>query len=229
MARLLTAPQRLDLLLQWTNGGFETLVGPAPPMVDTDYAGIRQAIAAFLGSFDGSEGAGFIELEDLIVPPPTDEELDMLGVWLQSAFEQGFGDPGVASNRLATSLFLAIRSAGRQRPGWLGGVKGGVRSGGARALRDYRAAGAYVLQVSGNTIDLVMFLAAHLMTQAGMVTLRRCARDGCDHVLVTGAVARGAPKRFCSESCILMNRADLLTTQQSKGKRRKRLAKKGSR
>ncbi len=50
-----------------------------------------------------------------------------------------------------------------------------------------------------------------------MVSLRRCQRDGCDHLLVTGAVARGAPKRFCTERCVLLNRADRIdhTAQQT--------------
>ncbi len=153
MARTLTAPERLDLLLPWINGDFEALVGPYPPAMHIDYAAIRQAVAAFLGSFDGSEGAGFLAVEDVTGPRPTDEELGLLGAGLRIAFAQGFGDAGVESERFPITLFFAIRSAGRQRPGWRGGVKGGVRSGiagGSRLSGRWRVRALRVRQHGGS-------------------------------------------------------------------------------
>jgi hypothetical protein len=82
-----------------------------------------------------------------------------------------------------------------------------VLDGGTQARRAYHAAGAYLLEVEGETAELVGFLAAHLLTQPGMVAVKRCARRDqppwadCPHIFIDTPGRRGQPKRFCSRSC----------------------------
>lgn len=202
-----TAPARLHLLLPWLNGHFaiEHFSGrnPEPVAVFTDYAEIRRTIATFVKSFDGSAGAGYLEvIED--TGKITDGQLGELESRLSILLEQGFGDKSMSILRFpTTSLAFAVRSAGRQTPSRRKGTHSIV--GGVQALRDYRAAGAYVLRVQGNTLELVPFLAAHLLTQPGMVAVRRCQRLGCPHFVITATAARGAPQKFCSQSCGKLN------------------------
>jgi hypothetical protein len=224
LAKPQTGPARLDLLLGWLNGDLHEHHfrgrNPEPVAVRTDYAAIRQAVADFVESFDGSDGAGHLEVVDDPTPmkepatEPTDEELDELEATLHILLEQGFDGPGdgvrvesalgqftaTPTNLTlpATSLRFAVRSARRQKPKKRGSV--GI-DGGLTALRNYRAPGAYVLQVYGSTIELAPFLVAHLLTQADMVAVKRCRRSGCTKFIVTATAARGAPKQFCSAAC----------------------------
>lgn len=197
-----TASDKLNLLLPWLNGA-----------LDTDYAAVRRAIAAFVRSFDGSAEAGHLEVVTDPRPAhlkkttgPTDDELDDLGATLQILLAQGFGDQTLADLAFpGASLRFAVRSSSRVKPKWHinRGTGKKVVMGGAKALRDYHAAGAYVLQVHGPMTELVPFLIAHLLTQPGMVAVRRCPAPGCQHFLVTAAAARGRPQIFCSGSCRL--------------------------
>ena len=155
----------------------------------------------------------------------TDEAAAELGSALRIMLEQGFGDEestlrvGLTNGVItvetgeprrvladlsfpAVSLRFAVRSAGRPKPVWRDSANGKrVLAGGDKALRDYRAAGAYVLKVRGATVELMTFLVAHLLTQPDMVAVRRCQRPGCSHFIIAATAARGRPQTFCSASC----------------------------
>src|SRR5262245_45329534 len=107
MAKALTAPQRLQLLLPWLNGTLDKYVSqagnPQPVAVGTDFTAVRQAIAEFIDSFEGSAAASHIEVIADPAPEhikrlsvqrtaPTDEDLDDLGQRLRILLAQGFGD-----------------------------------------------------------------------------------------------------------------------------------------
>lgn len=135
------------------------------------------AIGQFLESFDGSAGAGYLEVVQDPRPPylrppvtePTDEELETLEAHLRILLAQGFGSDDMGDlSQLSfptTSLRSALRSGERRKPAGRR-TKNGARviDGGSQALREFRAAGAYVLDVHGDTIELVTFLVAHLLT-----------------------------------------------------------------
>jgi hypothetical protein len=199
--------------------------GPEDFATRTDYPAIRRVLADFLATFDGSADAGHVEVVDDPEPagvdastPPSDEDLDDLEVRLRVLIEQGFDGPaGGATVRFkggefttqpapvflpATSLRFAVRNVGRQKPA----KRGSVVAGGVTALRSYRAAGAYVLQVMGPTLELVPYLVAHLLTAPNMASVKRCERRGCVHFVITATARRGRPQRFCSAACREWNR-----------------------
>jgi hypothetical protein len=211
----LTAPGRLQLLLPWLNGNLDEDVyrpGDRPEDVATwtDFEAVRQGLDAFVKSFDGSAGAGFLVAEpDDAAAALDDDAIGSLGALLTILLEQGFGEPTLVDLAVpVASLRVAVRSAGRRKPEWRTSVNGRrVLAGGEKALRDYHAAGAYRLRVQGPTGELVPFLVAHLLTQTEMVAVRRCARRDqppaadCPHFFIVAPGARGQPKRFCSRSC----------------------------
>lgn len=217
MPSKLTAPERLDLLIPWLNGTFDVHhfegANPEPVAVWTDYAAIRRAVATFVGSFDGSEGAGHVAAV-AETPELTDEELDQLEAHSLLLLEQGFGE-AQGLTFPTDALRFAVRSAGREAPK----KRGSVVAGGRAAERAYRAAGAYVLEVSGPMPTLVPFLVAHLLTLPGMVAVKRCLRPGCDHFVVAMSGRRGAPKKFCSRTCGTWN-AEM--QEQQRGRRRRK-------
>jgi hypothetical protein len=234
-----TAPGRLALLLPWLNGDYDQDV-PSPTdrpedvQTFTDYDQVRRDIAEFLRSFDGSAACGHIEVardrapipdfirRDMPVEAPgSNEELREVAAGLRLLLDQSF-EPGPWDGKLpAGSLRFSIRSAGRQRPKGIPGVTGGrTPAGGANAVRDYRGSGAFVLQVDGRDVDLVPFLVAHLLTQPEMVSVRRCARSGCDRYLVTALAKKGRPRTFCSTGCGDMNRAEQKFQKEQKRRRR---------
>jgi hypothetical protein len=235
----LTAPDRLTLLLPWLNDEYGTDVyGPTTRPEDvqtwTDYAKVRRALADFVRSFDGSSGAGYLEVvEPGKLPLLMDEDLDRLAAALRLLLGAGFEDATLTDRTLqvalldiglgdatradlslpAASLRVWVRGAGRHPPKRIFGKR--VGEGGIQAQRAYRAAGAYVLQVQGDPADLAPFLVAHLLTQADMVAVRRCERTGCDHYVLVAMAKRGARQRFCSATCRVWN-AEL---KQRKNKR----------
>jgi hypothetical protein len=206
---------------------------PEPVAVRTDYLAIRRVLADFLATFDGSADAGHIEVVNDPEPagvdafaPPTDDDLDDLEARLHILVEQGFDGPGGGATvkfkggeftalpaplfLSATSLRFAVRNAGRQKPAKRGRIDAGggrrIVVGGVTALRNYRAAGAYVLQVMGPMLELVPFLVAHLLTAANMAGVKRCERQGCAHLVITATAKRGRPQQFCSAACREWNR-----------------------
>jgi hypothetical protein len=205
----LTAPARLRLLLPWLNGKLDQDVyrpGDRPEDVATwtDYPAVRHAIAEFVGSFDGSEGAAHVVAEpDDTVEALDDEAIGELEARLRILLEQGFGENPFDAEMAfpATSLRFAVRNAGRQKPA----KRGSVIDGGVTALRNYRASGAYVLRVQGPTVELVPFLLGHLLTAPNMTSVKRCERQGCAH-FVTETGEPGPPPRFCSAACREWNR-----------------------
>src|SRR4051794_26618359 len=113
-------PSRLALLLPWLNG-------------ETDSDPIRQSVAKFLKSFDGSEDAGYVkaaldpyehveepERRRLPAPPKnaplTEKQLTELGTRLRASIELGFAETPKASYfipMVATpSLRFAVRGTG---------------------------------------------------------------------------------------------------------------------
>lgn len=213
----MTAPARLGLLLPWLNGAFDEHHfegrNPEPVAVWTDYPAIRRVLAAFVKSFDGSAEAGHLEVVDDPTPAyfrqqlkePTDDELGELEAYLDILLEQGFAATAANLFLPATSLRFAVRSAGRQKPA----KRGSIIAGGAAALRNYRAPGAYVLQMHGPTLELVPFLVAQLLTAPNMASVKRCERQGCAHFVITATAKRGRPQQFCSKSCRELNAEQL--------------------
>ena len=128
---------------------------------------------------------------------------------LKVLLEQGFGDPTLEDLAIpVASLRVAVRSAGRRPLQWRDTRSGGrVLEGGKLARDAYLAPGAYVLRVQGSPFELVPYLVAHLLTQPGMVAVKRCARRDqppwadCPRFFIDTPGRRGQPKRFCSRSC----------------------------
>jgi len=243
LAKTLTAPGRLKLLLPWLNGDLDEHFyegrNPEPVAMRTDYAAVRRALQEFVESFDGSADAAHVRVgrvepsaaelafrrhaaadlgslaDQMIWELPdepvaeTDDDLSNLGAHLRMLLAQGFGDAneGDLSNLSSplTSLRFAVRSAGRQKPAKRGTVTGG----GVTALRKYRAAGAYVLQVMGPTLELVPYLVAHLLTAPNMASVKRCERQGCPHFVIAATGKQGRPSKFCSKTCGQWNREQL--------------------
>lgn len=245
MPKSLTAPERLSLLLPWLNGDLDEHFyegrNPEPVAVQADYPAIRRAIAEFVGSFNGTAEAAHLEVVDDpepagfdAFPPPTDDELDDLEASLRILVEQGFDGPGGGATVKfkggefttlpapiflpATSLRFAVRNVGRQKPTKRGSIAPGRVAGGVTALRNYRAAGAYVLQVMGPMLELVPYLVAHLLTAPNMASVKRCERQGCTHFVITATAKRGRPQRFCSAACREWNREDELKRRTQRRK-----------
>jgi hypothetical protein len=217
----LTAPARLALLLPWLNGDLDEHFyegrNPEPVDVQTDFPAIRRALAAFLGSFDGSAEAAHVVAEpNDDVSALDDEAIGDLRAQLTVLIDQGFGEnPFDAEIAFpASSLRFAVRNAGRQKPA----QRGSIVAGGVTALRNYRAAGAYALRVQGPVLELVPFLLGHLLTAPNMASVKRCERQGCPHFVITATAKRGRPQRFCSAACREWNRE---LEQQRKSRRRK--------
>jgi hypothetical protein len=219
----LTAPDRLALLVPWLNGAYDEHVlrisnRPEDTETFTDPLLVRRALAAFIGSFDGSEGAAHVVAEpDDTVEALDDEAIGDLEARLRILLEQGFGENPFDADLAfpASSLRFAVRNAGRQKPA----KRGSVVAGGVTALRNYQAPGAYVLRVQGPTLELVPFLLGHLLTAPGMASVKRCGRRGCRHFVITATAKRGRPQRFCSAACREWNRE---LEQQRKTQRRKK-------
>jgi hypothetical protein len=212
----LTAPARLRLLLDWLNGRFDEhhFVGhnPEPVAVWTDYPAIRRALAAFVGSFDGTAGTGYVVAKpDDNVSALDDEAIGELGAMLNILLEQGFGEPSLQDFDMPLrSLRMQVRGVGRQKPkiDRFDVTENGspMRKGFAKKLRAFHEPGAYVLHVRGPISDLVPFLLAHLLTAPNMVAVNQCQRPGCSGLVVqTGQ--QGPPQKFCSELCRGWNRA----------------------
>ena len=95
-------------------------------------------------------------------------------------------------------LRIAVRGSGRKKPG----RRGSVIDGGAEAVRNYRAPGAYVVRVEGPTAVLAPYLLARLLTAPNMAgAVARCKRAGCAHFVVVATGKPGPPRQFCSAAC----------------------------
>jgi hypothetical protein len=206
----LDAPARLALLLPWFNGDLDEYVmnpgdRPEDAAVWTDFDEVRRVLDVFVRSFDGSASCAFLAAApDDTVADVSEDRLDDLRATLRVLLDVGFADrrqDDYFAGYPTPSLRFQARGVARTKPGWTNTKKGQrVRVGGSKAVADYRAAGAYVLQVFGKSVDLLPFLVTHLLTQADMVAVRQCACVQCDRLFVTGS-GRGRPQRFCRESC----------------------------
>jgi hypothetical protein len=221
VAKTVTGPERLGWILGWVNG--ESTDG-------------RGDVRRFVRSFDGSPEVGYVEVpEETELPefirevmprpsPTTDEQLDDLRVQLQLLLEQGFGVEGVSglASAAGASLRFAVRSAGREKPRWTQ-TKGGNRTrvGGDVAWKRYQGAGAYVMRVYGDLVDVVPFLVMHLLTQPDMILVQRC--PVCEKFMARNPGARGRPRETCSEVCWMRRYADRKeAAKQPKPRRRAR-------
>lgn len=233
---LATAPARLSVLLPWLNGDHDEHVwgpnplygqpypygageGPEDFATRTDYAAIRRAIAAFVGSFDGSAEAAHVVAEpDDTVEALDDEAIGDLEAQLRILLDQGFGEPWLQDPDICSfaldRLRIAVRGAGRRKPA----KRGSVIAGGVTALHNYRAPGAYTFVVRGPLRALLPFLLGHLLLAPNMVTVGRCERQGCGHYVITATGKRGRPQRFCSAACREWNREH---ESQRKARRKK--------
>ena len=215
--KLLPAPARLGLLLSWLSGDFNEYVWnegdrPEDAAIWTDYPAIRRAIETFVRAFDGSAGAGHIEAEpDDTAAALSDDAIDMLEQQLKMLLEQGFGEPSVQDNcssMMLATLRVAVHPIAPRVLQFRDTENGRhVVVGGTKARARYQAAGAYGLRVQGSIGDLVPFLLVHLLTQPGMVAVKRCARRDqppwadCERLFIVAPKVRGRPQRFCSRNC----------------------------
>lgn len=213
-------PERLELLLPWLNLSRHVGEwGVMPPGL------VRRRLKAFLRAFDGSQDAGYIrqvyegkreagglsffrdheeewpeqsEREEWI-----EGELFKLRSDLVDMLSVGFPGPRRTKNRWwdpeeFESLWFGV-ARGR------GAAKVSIMK--AKERQDYFASGAYVLLVDGALRDLVRFLVGVLLTQPGMVMIKRCPapmpnnwKQQCDRFLL-GTQGRGRPRMFCSDAC----------------------------
>jgi hypothetical protein len=225
-----TAAQRLGLLLPWLNDP-TNLYAATPQAVSQWIRDGRRAVVQFLASFDGSSAAGHVELlrrspSDLplfirrSVPHASaldPDSLQTLHVELRLVLDAALGGERAAMP-LPTLSFGGRAARDEQKRSTLS----------RRARRDYRAPGAYVLQVAGSVHDVTMYLALHLLTAAGMAgavgrclapapaprnpRLRRRGQDRprCEKFFIRGG--QGRPREFCSPAC-RVRRAEELKSQ----------------
>lgn len=188
----LTAPERLRLLLSWVNGDPVSAVQ------------VRIGLLGFVGSFDGSAAAGFVDVSlarqvarlDEPRPAPTGtlaEQLETLRLMLREVLQAD------AEARSFPSLRFGVR---RVRPP----AKRSKLS--PRERQAYQDAGAAVLRVEGGLMDLVPFLLIHLLTAPDMMTVARCPapqaghwRNQCGRWFVQDAGRAGRPRDYCSDAC----------------------------
>lgn len=190
----LTAPGRLGLLLPWLNGD---RVGALE---------LKVRLIGFVGSFDGSAAAGFVDvrLERLVArldepkPEPAGtlvEQLETLRLILLAVLQAD----DMAEVRSFPSLRFGVRRV--RPPAKRSKLK-------PRERQAYQDAGAAVLRVEGSLMDLVPFLLMHLLTAPDMMTVARCPapqaghwRDQCGRWFVQQVTGPGRPRDYCSDNC----------------------------
>lgn len=228
MRKGLTPRDRLALLVPWINGE------PVPRL--------KLVLLAFLGSFDGTAASGFVQtysgwltrgsVPSRLEPAArlTPAHLVDVRARLVEALERGFRQPVPKGDHARVieypSLRFGVRGTGRPPLGTpLAPAKGTLRArfSEREALRRYRAPGAYVLLVDGTLLDMVPFLALHLLKEPGMARLTRCPAPApndwtqrCGKFVLTHGMGR--PSIFCSEGCKVRRYAET----HAKKKERKR-------
>ena len=236
MRKALTAATRLDLLLPWFNDPTDPYTA-SPADLTRWHARFTGAIGRFLVSFDGSPAAGYVEVvrrpkgwapEGYYAPLGLDalpekrhrypksgptpkwkfdldpDALQTLQVELGMVLAVGFGGPDVfgaggGSTLPMPSLRFGVRNT--HRPD----VKLSTLT--RRERQTYTAPGAYVLQVSGSTHDLVLYLVLHLLTAADMAgMLARCPapaprnwKQSCHHLFIR--TGHGRKREYCTDAC----------------------------
>ena len=215
MPKIRSTADRFDLLLDWLN--------------DDDWERSERSwreelptrLATFLASFDGSEGAGYVQVEEL--PPlltgevvsfdgvdiplverlpdhPSTAGIDedaVLHALLVDLLQRGFPSPEPFLPELLDLPSLRF-GIGRQAP-----LSGKARD---RQLFEKRG-GGYVLRVAGERFALVPWLVMHLLTLPGAVRLRRCdaprpgSAERCGKFFVIPTNQQGRPKDFCDGTC----------------------------
>jgi hypothetical protein len=224
-----TAAQRLGLLVDWLNDFIELYRPDNDLDVKRWAAAGRAAIGRFLISFDGSPSAGHVETLRRSKDMPRFIRADMphglamdadalqhLQVELNLMLQAGFGGPGVSGGSLPMpSLRFGVRNLHRG-DAKMSGLK-------RRERRDYAAPGAYVLQVTGTTHDLVLYLVLHLLTAENMAgVLARCDRapapnnwqERCNRWFIR--TGHGRRREFCSNACRTRHAAEQRATQHKK-------------
>lgn len=196
--------KEFEALIGWANGGGG--VEPVDPKV------ARTVVGAYVGTFDGSEGSGFIEAgAEAWTPLPfglsrtfgrslsEDEDLETLRLVVRGILLQGFNDPQSFSEALGGSVPLALHF--------------GVRSQRGRAPKEkrkrqafFKTSGSYVMRVQGQLPDLIPFLVLHSLVSSGAARIARCpapkpynAKERCGSFFLTGG--KGQPRKFCSDKC----------------------------
>lgn len=231
MRKPLTAPDRLDLLLDWLNG---------EPL---SVAAVRRQLDSFLESFDGSVSAGHLrvhagtagqgiyEIEDV-----SSETLDAMRERLIDLLRRGFPPNIVVKHgKFVTDQqwgesFPNIQPFPSLRFGVLRLPRPVLKLSRASSdeRRTYRAPGAYTLLVEGELADLVPFLVAHLLTASGMAVVARCPApapsnwdERCRHFLVR--TTGGHPREFCSEACRVRSYAERVRKEQEATRTRRKI------
>lgn len=239
--RLMSAAERLGLLLPWLNDPGPPLAASAAETARWETP-IRSSIARFLASFDGSPAAGYVEMirrekgwsrglqalapdgrlglerDDLLLLQHLLNQLldPEFGLSRSEGDEQGLLMSPEAPTRtvLMPSLGFGVRNLSR------GDLKLSAMS--ARERRAYTSAGAYVLQVRGTARDLVLYLTLQLLTAQRMAgVLARCPApapnnwtERCERwFLRTG---HGRKREYCSDACRVRRHAEETAKRQKK-------------
>lgn len=203
MAKTLTTSERLDLLLG--------LVNDEDPELRAGYW--RGQLSRFVGSFDGSESAGFVRatvgpgeqlpshLRTPEVEGDTGDEtvLPLLRMVLGDVLQRGFTNAESEIGLTAQTSIGTIRF-GIERPAPVP-----VRPRGRERRRLAGRGGTYILCVAGNEFEVVLWLVMHLLTQPGAIVLARCdaprpnSLERCGRFFIAGG--RGRPRDFCTPTC----------------------------
>lgn len=210
MRKVQSTADRLDLLLDWLNDDdWERSARPWR-------AELPGRLSDFLASFDGSEGAGYVRVEEL--PPLSTEEIAE-GIWATNRLPRPAGTEGIDQNEVLHTVLVDILQRGF--PGAkpllptlfdLPALHFGIErlappTGKAKALRLFeKRGGAYVLKVAGERFSLIAWLVMHLLTLPGAIRLRRCnaprphSAERCGRFFTIPS-EKGHPREFCTDRC----------------------------
>ena len=201
---------RLALLVPWVNGD-------GVPQ-------LRLQLAAFLGSFDGSAGAGHLQVHmGRAAQGGTTPRLERARDLSEAMLED------------VRARVIAVLRTGFPLEPRLKDVSGGeveafpsLRFGvGRLRAGDRSTAGAYTVVVDGALRDIVPFLVIHLLTTPGMATLTRCPAptannwtERCGRFVITHG--KGRPRVFCSEACRVRHHAEVLKHDRDKSRAKRK-------
>ena len=219
-----SAPARLALLMPFVNDP-TNIYSPSADIGRWE-ADAREALDAFVSSFDGSVGAGHVAVFDdgvLGRQHTGPDELQTLHVDLNGTLEYGLDhrpDLGWSPTFSLPTLRLAARNMLRPE------IKRSRST--RREQRAHDEAGAFVLYAAGSLRDLVLFLTLHLLAADGMSgAVRRCQapavgnrRERCGKWFVR-KMGPGQPRLHCTDNCRVRFHDEHESKRRNRSERRK--------